>query len=328
MKRTIFFIALFIALIGVDAQEVSKIVEFKDGRTSGSYAEAKFKKAPKKIFINQFNINYQLIYVDSEQTSEGVYKGATSSSISVGFEGVEETDFQGITDGLYNNYISQLKAGGFTVLSAEEASGIKEFAEYTKQNGGGISKAQYPGYGTSTPNGYSYFVKKISETGKEKATFMDKRLKIAKQLGAVVVNINMKIPFMYDSESGASKLATGIVGGVSKVVASPYLRIDLDETKASYVNIDCTLNLPMKDDIQISGVFKDEKFKSIAGAKLNSSYSMGYATMVVSEDVDVSNIQVAQGDPAKYIEGVKNAASLYMNKSTQVFLDKAAGKKN
>ena len=315
---------VFIFLMGFFgfAQQVTGDLEFKEGRAAGNYAEKKFSKSDKKLFIKRFNVNFQLIYVDAEQTREGVYHGSTSSSITVGFEGVTEQDLQAITDKLYNDYVAKMQAAGYQIVTAAEAAGIKEHSEYVAQKGGGISKAQLPGYATCTPTGYEYFVKKVTASGKEKGAFVDKSNKISGQLGAVVVNVDLNIPFMTDGESGASKLATGVVGGVSKVVAKPNLRLDQTGTNMNYVDAGqgCNMNIPMKGNLQINGVFEDEKFKSIAGAKSNSSYSMGYATIVVSEKVDVSNIQVAKCDPAKYIKGVQDATSMYMDGASDVFL--------
>ncbi|WP_421874809.1 hypothetical protein [Marinoscillum sp.] len=317
-------LGLLLTICWANAQTVSQEIEFKTGRAAGNFAEKKMKKAPKKLYINRFNVNFQLIYIDSEQTREGVYHGATSSTLTVGFEGVPQADLQAITDELYSNYITKMEAAGYEILTADDASGIKEFEEYTRMSGGKMSEVQKLGYGTITPTGFDYYVKRLGKDGKEKG--IDKSHKVSQQLGAVVVNVDLDVPFMVESESGASKLATGIVGGVSKVVASPYLRVDQSSNIKYHFEAQSYLNIPLKKNINISGVFKDEKFKAVAGAEANSSYSMGYHTIVVSNDVDAKTVQVAECDANKYIAGVKEAATLYLDKSTDSFLGYAAGK--
>ncbi len=150
-------------------------------------------------------------------------------------------------------------------------------------------------------------------------------MKIVMQIGkdAIVVDFKVTVPFMADSESGASKLATGAVGGVSKVVASPYLRISqpVGQTNVGYSSMDGALNTPLKGDVVIKGVFEDKKFKSSASAQQNTSYNMGHFTKVVSENVSNSNIQVAECDPDKYIKGVTEAINYFMEESTQFFIN-------
>jgi len=315
----------------VNAQNVLNDIDFKTGRGAGNFGESKLKKVSKKIFINQFFINYQLVYMDSEQTSEGVYHGSTKSSITVGFEGITENDLQTNTDKIYSEYITKLKNDGFEIITADEAKDIKLLQDYKMVKGGELKRAQKLGYGTTAPTDHSYFIKSITKKGKEKMSFLDKKSKISSQLGdVIVVNVVITIPFMADGESTGSKLLTGAVGGISKNVAMPFLRISSDPryTNTSYAWTDKTVvHMPLKDEIVIADVFEKEKFKAIAGAKANTSYDMGIHRIVVSEDVTTTNVQIAKCDIEKYKKGIYEASSLFIDKSTDNFLDLVNGKK-
>ncbi len=134
------------------AQEVTKNIEFKTGRAAGNTTEKKVNKKARKIFINSFRVDYQLVYVDQEQTREGVYHGATSASLTVGFNGVEIEDFQKMTDDLYVKYTDMLKAEGYTFMTADDASSYKVFKDWERVKGPIASQAEKVGYLSTIPS--------------------------------------------------------------------------------------------------------------------------------------------------------------------------------
>ncbi|MEQ8472990.1 MAG: hypothetical protein RIC35_17480 [Marinoscillum sp.] len=293
--------ALCIVSFYTIAQEVSEVPEFKTGRAAGNSLENKLKKSPKKILINSFRINYQILYTDWEGTRAGVYTGKTSAELTVAFEGMAEADYQKITDDLYQVYIANFQSLGYEVLSAEVLDGHKAVKKHSLTTGGQASYAIKDGYIATTPTGFQYYADEKSRpalAGKMRG------------VDAVVVDINIDVPFMIDSESGASKLATKAVGGVSKVVASPSLRID-GGSDITFVDpaFLAVVKAVMKDEITIGGVFKDEKFKASSAAQTNTSYDLGHITRVYSTDVNTSKVQVAEGDPEKYKKGVAEAVN-------------------
>ncbi len=297
-----FKLLLFTLCLGAfnaEAQEVGPISEFKSGRSAGNALEKKLKKSPKKIFINSFTVNYQILYTDWEGTRAGVYTGKTSAELSVAFEGMEEADFQKLTDDLYANYLSHVKSLGYDVISPEGISGHKALKKYSLHKGGTASYSAKDGYITTTPSDAKFYL-----DDKSKGQY-------GARLGgidAVTVDVSLDVPFMEDSESGASKLATKAVGGVSKVVASPNLQVS-DQSKIMFVDpaVLAVVNAAMTDPVTISGVFKDEKFKASSAAQTNTSYNLGHVTRVYSTDVNTSKIQVATGDVEKYKKGVAEA---------------------
>lgn len=106
---------------------IAQTVELKD--ISG-FGQGKFKKSPKKIFIAQFRVNFQLLYSQTE-TAEGGrvmgggYRSEAKAGLTMAVQGVSAADLQEITDKLYNDYVTQLKAAGFEVLGADAGAGSK-----------------------------------------------------------------------------------------------------------------------------------------------------------------------------------------------------------
>lgn len=330
MKKLISMLSLVMFSVIAYAQTLAPpTIEFKTGRAAGNATESKMKDAPKKVFINRFRVFYQLVYVDAETAAAGVNRGKATATLTVGFEGIQESDLISNTDKIYGEFTDMLKGAGFEIMQAEDAKDIKAFKGWTMLTGGQINSAQVQGMAMVSPTGFKYYAKDVLPSGKEKVSFMDPSGFASIQLGKVpVINVDIFVPFMADSESGASKLASDAVGGVAKVVASPYFRISAENTKSSFIwSSNAVIFTPMKEDLVINGVFTSEKFKASAVAKTNTSYNMGLYSMVVSEDVNLSNMQTAKCDIEAYKKGLYMATSKYIKESTQLFLDAAAGKK-
>jgi len=330
MKKITFIMGLVLWCFWAGAQSIpTGPIEFKDGRAAGNTAESKMKSAPKKIFINRFRVFYQVVYVAQETAKEGVNRGAASASLIVGFDGVNEKYFIDNTDRLFAQFTGMLKEAGFEIVEAEAAKDIKAFKGWTMVEGGQINSAQKQGMAMVSPTGFKYFAKEVLPSGKEKVSFFDPSGFASNQLGKIPsVNVDIFVEFMADSESGASKLASGAIGGIAKEVASPYLRVSAEGTKSNFNWAAMSvINTPMKDDLPINGVFQDEKFKAVATAVQNTSYNAGFYSYVVSEDVSLQNIQMAKCDIGAYEKGVADATAKYLRESTQLFLDFASDKK-
>jgi hypothetical protein len=330
------------------AQTIGPVELKKDGRSSGGFAETKMKKAPKKVYIAQFRIMYQLLYSVSESTDGGRtlgggYKGGTSADVTVAIPSVTKEDLVETTNKIYNEYLDGLKKQGYEILEADAAAGSKEFAEWTKVKGGGLNEAQFKGYIMSTPTDFEYFVKKTTASGKEKSSFIDNSAKLSADLGgAIVIKVNLLIPFMSDAESQGSKALTGAVGGVSKIVLAPDFRLtnegvtaggfssDMGTTKVSYYFAekrtapDAVAFSILKNPIQISGVFEDKKYKAVSTADVNQNWEG--AAIIVIENRSTSNIQKADCDPKMYKDGIYNASTQFLNASLGQLSSYTSGK--
>lgn len=323
-----------ISIMGM-AQTISGDAEIKTGRAAGNTAEKKLKKASKRIFINEFRVFYQVVYFDSDYARAGYdgggasgHRGAASASLSVALNGVDESALTENTTKLYNEYIAELKKQGYEIVSIDEAAKTSPFEEYQKMEGGKLNTAQMPGYLMSTPTGFSYMIKKVTASGKEKKKFFPQDHKVSFELGEVIVaNVNLYIPFMEESESGGSKMLKGAVGGLAKVVASPYFRLEADKTTSSYqfasnkFGPEAYAAMPMKKNLEIEGVFdRKQKFKSTAKAENNQAYDNGAWTIVIpADDVKTSNVQFLNCDSKMYVEGTYKACKKYLDATMAQF---------
>jgi len=316
-------------------------VELKDISGSGF---GKFKKSPKKIYIAQFRVNFQLLYSQTE-TAEGGrvmgggYRSEAKAGLTMAVKGVSAADLQEITDKLYQDYVAKIKSEGFEVLSAEEASTSKQFVDWERKTGGTLNEAQYPGYITAIPTGFEYFVKRTKEGGKEKTSFVDNSLKVSNDVKATVVKVSIVVPFVEDAESAGSKILGDAVKGIAKVVLRPNLRIEKDivgtaggfssdvaVSKISYgfqegMGTIAMTNLHLKNDIEIPGIFEDKKYKAVETASTDLwGTDYGALTIFQVNDKFLSKAQPLPCDAAKYKEGVLNAAGSYLSATLAEFL--------
>lgn len=294
------------------AQTIDQEIEFKTGRAAGNFAEKKMSKAANQIFINQFTVHFQMLFFDAESTRAGVNYGTTSASLSVGFEGIDESDLQKLTDQIYQDYVNMMKSNGYEIISADDLSGNKSVAKgemiaYTRPDYEKIS-----GYVSCMPTGFKSFYKK----GKPLLSALIKH-------DGLTADVSIEVPFIVDAESGASKLATSAVGGVSKIVVKPILRIGGGSVYSYNWSGGSYVTLPMKSDLIVKGVFEDEKFKAAAGAVSNSSSTIGATTFTKSWNVDESKVQTAKCDPEKYKKGVVDGSNKFLSEATSLFMEYA-----
>ena len=335
------FLALVIFFSGAHAQTVGS-VETKDF----GYAQKKFKNAQKRIYISQFRVVYQLM-IDWSETAQGGrtlgggVRGDATARLALAVKGVSEQDLQEMTDKLYADYIAQLKASGYEIVSADEASKIESYAEFERKSGGELSLGQFPGYIMSVPTGYDYFVKRIDKKGRERKTLLDETPRLSVELdGAVISKVNLVVQFAKEAESAGSKMLGKAVGGLAKVVAETDYRLDKDgvaggggmvgdfaytSTYYTYATRkmapEANCNFRLKNTVPIDGVFEDKKYKAVETAQSDAWGTDFGAIRVFSADNSFyENLQAIEIDPEKYKNGFMEAAQTFMKSTTAEFL--------
>lgn len=336
---TIFSLAIVFAI--ASAQTVGD-VEIKDY----GYGQKRFKKAEKKIYIAQFRVVYQLM-ADWSKTAKGgrqlggSYRGNATARLALGTKGISEADLQEMTDQLYNDYVGKLEAGGYEIVSPDEAGKIEFYSQWERKTGGKLSLAQYPGYIMSTPSGYDYYVKRTDKKGREKKTFLDDSPKISVGLdGAVVSKVNFVVQFVTEAESAGSKMLGKTLGGIAKVVAKTDFRLDKDgvmgggafstdfaKTQSTFTyavrkmapEAQSTYNL--KKSVPINGVYEKKKYKAVETAQTDN-WGTDYGAMRIfsADNTYFENLQAIEVDATKYKKGLLDATSKFMNASVSDFL--------
>ena len=346
MKKILFTaLALLMVTAFATAQSVGKIEVKETG-----FGQKKFKKAPKRVYISEFNVNYQMAY---SQTSiarggreiGGGYRGDAKASLSVAIPGIDPAELQKITDDIYQEYIEQLKGAGFEIIDPSEAAKTDLMSDWEKMTGGEMSQAQFPGYLATTPEGMDYYVRKVTKKGRAKNGIFEYAHKLSKQLGgAVVIKVNVAVPFIEKAEGGASKALRKAVGGVAKVVVRPNLRLSQMEsvqiskmgsaavsTASSYMFMEslknqAQLKVDLKKDVQIGDVFEKKKYKAVESADSDIwGTDAGHLRVFHFSDREIEKTQPIPCEPKTYLKGVKQVVHEYVRTSLTAFLKASQG---
>lgn len=339
-------LTLFLAgTVATYAQQVGKLEVKETG-----FGQKKFSKAPKRIYIAEFNINYQMAY---SQTSiarggreiGGGYRGDAKASLSVAIPGVDAAEMQKLTDQVYQMYVDELKKSGFEIITADEASGTELFSDWERMEGGEIRQGQFPGYLATAPTGYNYYVRKITKKGRTKNGVFEYAQKLSNQLdGAIVAKVNLAVPFIEEAEGGLSKSLRKTVGGVAKVVVRPNLRLAVNQsvqiskmgsasvvTNSSYMYKEslknqAQLTVNLKKDVAIEGVFEKKKYKASESADSDIwGTQAGHLRVFHFSDKEIEKTQPVPCEPQMYIDGVREVVNQYVQSSLKSFLDVAKG---
>ena len=259
--------------------------------SDNSYGEKKLKDAPKKIYLNQFFVNYQLVAASSEASAGG----KTRAEMAVGMVGVELDVMQEITNNAYAMVVKKLQDAGIEIVSSDEAGQTEFYSDWTKMTGGTPSKAQLIGYVSTVPAGFDYYVKKIDNKGKTKGTFLDTTPKLSKEMGDIPVfeaNISFQFvtiegnsSYVTDAtkmkgvvnyqlpESAIAKSAEGIFG--SKIEVSPVVARIVWKGGMNGAGANTILSYSPKGGVEIPGVMEQKKFKEYVTP--DRSYNTTYA---------------------------------------------------
>jgi len=353
MQITMKFLLLLFGLVLITTQLPAQDFDLTD---NSSYKAKAMAKAPRKVLIHSFGVHYQVYAAGSDKSSGGGFRrqvvGKTKTSMGVALDGPDLDQFQSVTDELYNEYVAQLKAKGFTVVAASEIPQIELFEDWQRVEGGTPSQAQLKGYVTCTPNNYSYYVPKINKSGKEKSTFIDKSHKISDQLDDIIVaNVSLVIPFV-QLEAGTAlnlaqmgskmkakvklelaSLATEQAEPAKGLMASFQQPASMS-TYTSYTSGKQTgavanthMRLGLKKPYEIEGVVGNEKIVERTSADVQSAtmFSPSYMGVVFVDYEDRSGLatHTIAADTETYTSKVKSTCAAFLNASLTDFFDRA-----
>lgn len=331
MKTIFFFLMLLLVTEVTLSQTYSGDIQVDE---LASYRTGKFSKAPRKVYIQSFRVLFQVMASETAKSSEGIRKGATSTSMTVAVTGVDLPDFQQVTDKLYADMLASLQNNGFEIISAETAGKTEHYKDWILKNGGQASYAQMPGHIMITPSGYSYYIKNETKSGKEKATFTDKSAVLSKQLDdAIILDVSMVFPFVeMDAASsgmlGFSAVKATVDFGMDTGVSGTAGAIRQNTIKFVYGSAgmgqaEAYMPMVLKKKIKVDGVFFDKKFKEFSSAASKKVYDAGYFSVVTTENKNQTVTHEAACDTEKYKNASLKLGSDFINRSLESFYDKA-----
>lgn len=317
--------------------------------TLGQVKAKNFDEAPKKVFIKNFKVYYQMI-AEAEKTiyggrqlGGGSYTGNATARLAVGVEGVEPDQLQQLTDEIYNGYVNKLKSLGMEVYNSKDYPNLEFFSEDELLDGPRINQEQVEGSLMVVPSGFSYHVKKVTKKGKEKGGFIasmggasasefsssiyHKGLpKVSQELDdMIVVDAAINVPSIYLDPKSAL--------GTVKIKGGAYLR--LQNARVTYVSgkwnkpgaatPERYIEIILKDPILIEGVFGQQDFKSQASKKVTTVPSYAPFFTVENSSVELTNSITCESED--YTREVGKAVNEFLDFSIEKLKAGLSGEK-
>lgn len=279
MKNTSYTLALILFTFVLSLNSFSQTITSKETGGGNGFNQSKFKSAPKKVFINSFNVYFEVFGSAEASTTGGESFGrvhsSTKTAMGVALYGVDSKDFLEITNQAYQYFINDLKSKGFEIVSADEAAKTSLYSKWTRKSGGELSSAEATGFVRVTPEGFDYFVPGEKKSGKEKTTVFDRSPALSKELDdAIIANVSFTFDFI-DMKVFRSELLkiSNVKGKVNfKVGVAPGPSMDMSKVSFSYgktfTAATAAIENVLKKSIPIEApVFKDEKFSETTQAQ-------------------------------------------------------------
>lgn len=316
MKIAILFSLIFLGEIF--SNPLGEFIPEKDVKVSKFHRGGQGKKAPKRVYIRTFRALFEVFEEASASTSGSknecanrtTFISGTKTSMGVQIQGVDVPDFQKLIDDAYSDFVSKLTAEGYEIIKADEAGKSDYYNGWTKKTGGSSSDAQAPGFVMVTPQGYEYFVKGESSSGREKSTFTDTSSKLSKDLGdAFIAEVTFVFPFVTldasssnfanqysvkadlgfrmqafmnaqdnEQKNSLTSIAKGFTNAGTGQLLTTRVRF-ISGHMASSPLFDSTTEL--KKDVYFADIFKESKIKEVTSAEATTAFKTGYSQLVM-----------------------------------------------
>lgn len=345
-------IVFLFGILGSNAN-AQELGEFKP--KDNTFGLGKLKTKPKKVYISNFSINYQL-YNEKTKTKKGGalfrdkgVRGDAKAELSVGLGSLSENDFQNITNNLYQDFVNTLKEKGFEIITADVAGKTKTYEGYTKASGPYVIASDMPGLISSSPADFSFYYLDKTKAGKAIAAMfapLDKTPQnLSKDLDdAVVVNVDLYIFFMKDAYAFQGNTANIKIKTQLSLVANETISAKSDDkslvfrkqveyvTGANTIHFACgKYSIGGNAESFYTGTLKkDFTIENVIDEKVIQSYAKGdvdfvgtdtyYGKLYSAENKYASKTTIIPVDTKKYTEGVVNAGKAFLNYHLNAFV--------
>ncbi len=350
--KTKLLIGMLFAFV-ISATQAQGLGDYKPGLSK--YGLKEFKKAPKKVYISNFNIHFE-VYKDAVDYKAaggfgGVKRGEATARAAVGILKLETTDIQAQTDRLYKEFLADLKAGGYEIISPDQAATIDAYEGWERADGPSVEESGLPGVLTAVPSNYSFFYKREDRKGKKKKGFLGgvgKPAALSKQLGdAVIAEVDLYVMFTEDKQSlfkgnaAKVKILTNlrVVGNYAVTAEKKGGFIKMKgATTVDYVNSGVNFfqgktglgskgayQVSLKKPLEITGVIPQEKIVAYQKGGLTfltsfNTNSYSGLSFYTQENRFSDTAKWLEVDSKKYAEGLYNACSKILKDSSSKFV--------
>lgn len=346
MKTKFKFLGLLLFVFSFTILQAQELGEFKP--KDDTFGLGKLKSKPKKIYISNFSINYQL-FNEKEKTKKGGalfrdkgVRGDATAELIVGLGDLSENDFQKITDSLYADFVAQVKAKGFEIISPDVAAKTETYEGWTKASGPFVMASDKPGLISVTPAGFTFYYPDKTKVGKalanKFAALNTSQQSLSKDLDdAVVVAVDLYVFFMKDVYAFQGSAANIKIKTQLSLVANEAISAKSNDKKGiafnkqvEYVTGANTISFVcgkyaiggsaesvytglLKKDLTIENVIDEKVIQSFAKGEVDFVGDDTYFGKYYSaENKSSSKTTLIKVDANKYKKGVFNAGKAFL----------------
>lgn len=302
MKRMCLLLALLLPLV-MSAQIVTE-KSIKDY----SYGEKKLRKAPKKLYIKEFYINYQVLASETATSINRSNRDEVSMTIGL-VSDLTADDMQALTNRAYSRVKTRLEKAGIELVTFEEAGQIKQF-QGKSTVAGGMPSSDHRGYVYTAPEGARFY--NAGGVG-----LVDIAGKISKQLGDIpVLDFASTVRFIELMEDRQMGGASSIKGNISFELV-PYSSKISWKGGAPMAAVNTQIQIGGKGGrgIEIPGVIEKQKVGKRVEADYHYDFNMNMKYYKEQKTVITNPVKV---DKQTYLEKAEQAINEYLD----IFLDK------
>ncbi|RMA57249.1 hypothetical protein [Ulvibacter antarcticus] len=341
--KTKILLLMFSALFTLSLQAQS-LGEF-NAKTS-EMGKGKLAKAPKKVYIASFNVNFEIYMeaMDFERggsTFGGGQRSDATAKAAIGLGGIDAADIQAKTDQLYSEFVAQLKAGGLEIITADEAGKTEVYEDWERATGPFVAESGIPGVLMCLPEGQSQYYRGTKKNGRIKKGIIDDNLipaKLSDQLGdAIIANVNLYFMFseeginVFKGNAAKVKIFTNLRMVGDYTISAPnengFLKgqetLDRIASLVTFHQGKQGLGSPvffgtnLKKPLEVEGVVKKQKV--VAYQKQGSSTPTSFSGVSYMDTADrfSKNATWIEVDSKKYAEGLYMAAKMMLDNGTQ-----------
>lgn len=329
------------------AQTVGKI-EIKDN----SYKVNKLAEGPKKVYISNFIINFEIYKEAVDSKKAGGFgrsvKNASKAKAAVGLLTLDKEAIQQQADKLYNEFVAEFKGKGYEIISSETAGQTPTYNGWKKQSGPEIKETDMTGILAVVPSGFSYYYKDRNAFSSKMAAFDKTPQNLSKDLDdALIADVTLIYVF---SDEGTD----WNIGNTAKVkllinyrLANTYT-VSSEETSAGLtsmfdkskqaVGLSTSLLLTrgklsvggsaaaqytgtLKKDVEISDVLQKDKVEAFSKQTMATA-SLQNPIVMIRGDNCSSTAKWLEPDGLKYAQGIYLAGKGFINSHLKELLSK------
>ena len=340
MKKISTFLAVLF-IVSFSTLQAQELGDFKPKESS--YKSKKLDEGSKKLYISSFTINFEIYKEAVDEKAAGGFRNtitnAAKAKAAIGLLTLDKEAVQAKADQLFTEFVNEMEAKGYSLISAEEAGKTDTYQGWEKATGPSIFETDMTGILSVVPTGYSFFYKERNAFSAKTAGFDKTPQNLSEDLdNALIADVSLLYVF---SESGIDWNMGGNQAKVKLLVnyrladlynisdekTSSGLTSLVDKSKqsvalSSYVNFtrgklkiggspEAQYLGSMKSDLEIDGVLKKEKVVAFSNRTRATASSINPIVIITGDNYS-EKTNWLEPDSQKYAEGMYLAGSKFI----------------